>query len=333
MADAAVVNVPVTPAKTLEAPAAAEQGEKSWEVIRDEAVKADATEPSKAKDKQKTEPGKDEPAKDRKVKFTEWETYNKKNAELTRREREFEAKYTKGSTELQAVEKRTKELDDRAKTLDKLETDPKAFVEHFAKRLNMSPGKVVNALNDFFLEQKSPAELEIAKFREDQKARDEKQATEKTEAAKAAKTAERDREVVGYKVQIADYVTKNGERYTYITGYAPQEVAAAAWNLIEAHHKKTGNNISLDKALAQLESEEEAQYQRYQKILEKRQPGGAQQVPVNTEPGGARGATSAEPQRPTTLNPRQAGQRSPQQRGQSDQDDWEESKRQAGVSR
>lgn len=326
-----------SPAPVAPAAPAADAGagaEKSWEEIRNEAVAADEKANPPAKGKDKPRPGTEEPPKERKPKYSEWQSYEHKLANVNKRDKAVTAREQEGARSVEALNKRTTELDARAKQLDTLETDPKAFIEHFAKRVGMTPTKVVNALNEYFLENKSPADLEIAKLRQEQKERDERQETEKKTGAEKAAQAAREAKVNGYKSSIAKFVTDNADKYDFLPTYPPDAVANAAWARIEAHFQKTGKNIPLDKMLATLESEEEAQFLQKEERRKKRLSAGAQQVSGGPNHEGVAPATNRdEQQRPSTLNHRLAGQRSPQARGASDQDDWEESKRLAGVVR
>lgn len=339
MSDAAVTTVPIQPAKALEAPAAEQSGgEKSWDEIRDTAVaedkKAKAEAAKEAEKPAKPKDGAPAEQKDRKVKYTEWQTYEHKVAKLNQREREFNAREAKGREDFGALEKRTAEVEAREKKLASLETDPKAFIQHFADRVGMSPTKVVNALNDFFLDNKTPADLEIAKMKKDLEDRDTRAAEERKKAEAEQGQRARQQKVQGYKNTIADTVRKTADNYTFIPAYTPEQVADAAWDRIEKHHAQTGQNLSLDKVLAILENEERAQFLRMQEFSNKRQPAGAEKVGgVPNREGAAPAANHDAQQRPTTLNHRLAGQRTPQPRGQSDQEDWEEAKRQAGMAR
>lgn len=303
-------------------------GEQSWEQIRNDAIKADP--PTKVDAGSKAELSKAEPEK--KVPVAEWERVKAKKAAVAKREMAVQAREEEGKRSVEALEKRTTELEERGKTLDKLESDPKAFLDHFAKKLNMSPAKVLNALNDYFLEQKNPAELEVAKIRQERE-------EEKRQAAEAKKKADEDAaeqastaKVRAYLGKIAEYVAdpKVAEKYTFIPTYEPSRVANAAWARIVKHHETTGQNIPLDKILDILETEEEAEYLKKEERRKSRLSGQSQ----DPARGGSAGKPAAdEAQRPTTLNHRLAGQRTPQARGVSDQDDWEEAKRQAGVQR
>jgi hypothetical protein len=317
--------------------AQAPAGEQSWEQIKDAAIaegeKGGSETPAKGKPDAKPKDGAVEPPKERKPKYSEWQAYEHKLKRLNESQRAFDERRTKGEAELQAVEKRAAELDERAKLLDKLETDPKAFIEHFAKRVGMTPTKVINALNEFFLEQKSPADLEIAKLRHERE-EEKRQAAEQKKAAeeKAAKDADAIR-VATYVKKIAQYVVDKADDYTHLSTYTPEDVAGAAWKRIQRHYDETGKSLPLDSVLEMLESEEERMFLAKQKRREERQSAGAQKSGSPNREGAAPAANPDAQQRPQTLNHRLAGQRTPPPRGQSDPEDWEEAKRQAGLAR
>lgn len=302
----------------------------SWEEARDAAT---GEEGAPAPGKPKTDKTKPETPEERKRRISakEWNDYHSKRKGLALKQAEFDEKYSKGSQELAALEKRNGELEARAKHLDSLETDPKAFVEHFAKRMGMTPTKVVNALNEFFLENKDPTELKLSKLEADLKRRDEEYAERtKTEKTEQAKRAEAQR-VEGYKASIAERLKADADKYDFLPTYPPEAVANAAWARIEAHYAKTGQNIPLDKVLSILEGEEEKLYLAKEE-RRKRRLGGAE-TPQTPARGGAAPVALDEAQRPSTLTNRLATQRSTQTRQLTDQEDWEEAKRGAGAAR
>jgi hypothetical protein len=296
------------------------------------------------KDKEKPKDGKAPPKKPgepeskeereertRRITVKEWNDYHSKRKSLNEREAQVAQRDETGRKSLAAVEARTKELEARAAHLDAIETNPKAFVEHFAKRTGTSPSKIVNALNEFFLEGRPPVELEIDKLRAEQKKRDEAEEERRKEAAAAGEKAKVDQ----YLSQIAAHVTANDEKFAMLGAYPANVVANEAWRRIVHHYNETGGQtLPLDKVLLQLEAEEEAEFLKKEERRQKRRPGGAQQVSETPARGGSAGQASPdEAQRPTTLNHKLAGQRSPVAREESDHDAWANAKRSAGISR
>lgn len=303
----------------------------TWEEARDAATGEEGTPaPGKAKEaKPKTETPEQRAER---IRVKDWKAYHAQRKGLALKEADFARKQADGQRSVEALEKRTVELDARAKTLDALETDPKAFVEHFAKRMGMTPTKVVNALNEFFLENKDPTELKLNKLEADLKRRDEEAADRtKKEAAERA-TAEATARVNGYKAKIAEIVASRAEEFTFLPTYEPEQVAEAAWARIDAHYERTKQNIPLDKVLADLESDEEKLYLKKEEAR-KRRLGGAQQIPQTPARGGATPVALDEAQRPSTLTNRLATQRSTQSRQLSDSEAWEEAKREVGAER
>jgi hypothetical protein len=263
----------------------------------------------------------------------EWASLHHKQGKLKEQQAAFEQKYEAGKKELAALEARAAELEQRGKQLESLEMDPKAFVSFFAKKLGCSEAKVINSLNTFFLEGRSPTDLELDKVKADLKRRDERD-TEKEKAAteQAKKDAEgaKRAKVEGYQRTIAAFVTEHADDYVHLPTFPPEAVASSAWARIQEHWTKTGQTVPLDKMLATLEAEEERKFQARQERAEKRKLGSAEAQ--NPERGGAgQTADHGGQQRPSTLNHQLATQRGTKARELSDREAWEESKRNSGI--
>ncbi len=304
-----------------------------WGEVKKAAIGEDEK-PAKAKGKDKAADAAPE-EQTRDVRSDEWARYKKKNKAINAREEtlktreaEFSHKYENGRRELAALEKRNTELEARSKQLEQMEADPKAFVEHFSKKLGISPAKIINLMNDWALTGKTPTDLEVDKLKAQLKADQEEKAANAEKSAKAAEAAKID----GYKDSIAKHVTANADNWDFISTYPPEAVAAAAWDRIAKHHARTGESLPLDKVLKTLESEEEALYLQKEARRKKRQLSVAETTQNPLREGETAKVVLDEAQRPQTLTHRLATQRTNGTRELSEAEAWKESKRIAGLT-
>lgn len=264
----------------------------------------------------------------------EWASLKHQRQELGKKQAAFSEKYEAGKRELAALEARAAELETRGKQLEQLETDPKAFVTAFATKLGISEAKVINSLNTFFLEGRSPTDLELDKVKADLKRRDEKEAEAKKAADEQAKKDQQNQRKAKedeYRRTIAGYVTEHADDYVHLPTFPAEAVASTAWARIQEHWQKTGESIPLDRMLATLEAEEERKFQARHERAEKRKLGAGAE-PQNPARGGAgKTADHDGPQRPGTLNHQLASQRGTKSRELSDRESWEEAKRNSGI--
>src|SRR5262252_4292641 len=310
--------------------------DKEWQEIRDKALKGNAVAIAKETEAAPSPPAEPpdptKPDESKPVPAHEWGVLKHKRAKLARDEASFKERQAQGQRDMAALEARSKEVDRREQALEAMETDPKAFVSYFAKRLGVSEAKVINSLNTFFLEGRTPTDLELDKVKADLRRRDDedkkRKEDEETEKKNAATAAERAK-VGRYIGQIADFVTQNAARWDHLPEFSPEDVARTAWGRITSHYDQTGVSLPLDKVLDTLEAEEEKKFLARQDRRGRRLSGGQTQDP---EPSGAGKAESTGQQRPQALNHGLATQRGSAARQLTDREAWEESKKRAGVS-
>ncbi len=324
MAEASPVAA-VAATEATQAPPAAEPGKlPTWEEAKGKA--APAKKPAKAAETK--EPAASEP-EEKTIAAREWAAYKHKTKLLKAREAAYEAKAADGQRSAAAIEARQAELEKRSQFLESIEMDPKAFVTHFAKKLGISETKVINQLNQFFLEGKNPVELELDKVKA--KLSEKEKADKDAEAAK--ETAAEQAKIDTYKVKIAEHVKARDDDYPLCGTYPPELVAEAAWERIKQHHARTGQSIPLDRILESLEKEEEAKFRKSEERY-KRKLGSAEQEPENPLREGAdKAASRVEQQRPSTLTHQLATTRTTNTRQLTDKEAWEEAKRNSGLNR
>src|SRR5262252_6070657 len=210
--------------------------DKEWQEIRDKALKGEDAAPAKGKGKGKKPavaiakeaeaappppaepPDPTRPDESKPVPHREWAVLKHKREKLAKDEASFKERYAQGQRDVAALEARIKEVERREQALEAMETDPKAFISTFAKRLGVSEAKVINSLNTFFLEGRSPTDLELDKVKADLRRRDDedkkRKEDEETEKKNAAQRASQQK-VQGYIRDISSFVSANSANWVH----------------------------------------------------------------------------------------------------------------------
>ncbi|MES2359932.1 MAG: hypothetical protein V4529_16455 [Gemmatimonadota bacterium] len=214
-------------------------------------------------------------------KLTAWsEKLSRRKGRLDQRE----GRTVEKERELEQREAKAKEI------LALLDTDPDKLLDQVAKVRGVPKANVYKSWMERTLQENDPNER-VTRLEQTLAERDAKAKADEEARAKAAEVTEKQTAISSYMAKTRPYVETVLPKYPHLAAYTPESVWQRATSIVISNFERTGQEIPLDKVLADLEANTAADYSR---IEAHRQRGSGQQEPTNSERAGA--VKSAQPE-------------------------------------